>query len=370
MHVADVTLRDFRGYERAEARLGEGLTVVTGPNGAGKTNLLEAVYFGCTGRSCRTNNDRELVRFGAAATRVTVRTRAADGDHQIVVAYAPGEVKQMSVDGVDVERLLESAQRPLVSVFLPDRLELVKGVPAGRRAHLDQFVTALWPSRAVTRRAYAQALAQRNALLGRIRDGVSARESLSTWDAQLAAPALALMGDRREAVGLIAEGFATIADRLGLDGDPSVEYRPRSRADSAERFIAELAERRDADIERGFTGHGPHRDELVLKRQERELKTYGSQGQQRLGLLALLLAERQALGDRRQSAPLMLLDDVMSELDSTRRRALVELLGQTDGQALITATDPEHVPGSAAAATVRITVAANTLAVEPTGVAH
>src|ERR1700757_2081675 len=125
MRVVRVRLRDFRGYDDAEASLGEGLTVVSGPNGAGKTNLLEAVYFGCTGRSCRTNNDRELVRFGAPAARVVVHAQDADGRHELTVGFAPGEAKRASIDGAPVERLLDAVQRPLLSVFLPDRLELI-----------------------------------------------------------------------------------------------------------------------------------------------------------------------------------------------------------------------------------------------------
>ena len=162
-------LRDFRSYAAAEVGLGERLTVVHGPNGAGKTNLLEALYFGCTGRSCRTTNERELVRFDAGAgraVRVEVHGRDRDGEHELSVGFQPGEAKRVQVDGAPVERLLDAPHRPLVSVFLPDRLELVKGPPALRRAHLDQVVAALWPARAATRRAYGQALAQRNALLG------------------------------------------------------------------------------------------------------------------------------------------------------------------------------------------------------------
>jgi DNA replication and repair protein RecF len=370
LFIETVTLRDFRGYERAAAPVGSGLTVITGPNGAGKTNLLEALYFGCTGRSCRTNNDRELVRFGAVATRVSVATAGADGGHELTVAFAPGEAKRMTVDGAPVERLLDSEHRPLVSVFLPDRLELVKGVPAGRRAHLDQFVTALWPSRALTRRTYAQSLAQRNALLTRIRNGSRGRDSLGTWDAQLAGHALALMADRRAAVDAAAPVFADIAGQLGLDGEPTVSYRPRSQATTAEELVGELADRLDADLERGHTGHGPHRDDLILKRHGRELKTYGSQGQQRLGLLALLLAERQVIAQRRDSAPVMLLDDVMSELDATRRRALVDLLHETDGQAVITATDLDHIPGGDGPATTQIAVEAGHLSVTPAAAAQ
>src|SRR5437588_8181368 len=164
MRVVAVTLRDFRSYESVQALLGEGLTIVSGPNGAGKTNLLEGIYFGCTGRSCRTSNEREVIRWGAGLTRVVVDAMADDGTHELTVGFVPGEPKRMRADGASVERLLDLATRPLVSVFLPERLELIKGAPSLRRAHLDRFVAALWPARAGTRSAYAQALAQRNAL--------------------------------------------------------------------------------------------------------------------------------------------------------------------------------------------------------------
>ncbi len=346
MRVVAVSLRDFRSYEDAQAALGEGVTVICGPNGAGKTNLLEGLYFGCTGRSCRTSNERELVRFGAQAARVVVQALADDGPHEFSVGFVPGQPKKMRVDGSAVERLLDLADRPLVSVFLPDRLDLIKGAPSLRRAHLDQFVAAMWPTRTQTRRAYAQALAQRNSLLGRVRAGLATADALMAWDRQLAAHGIALMADRAAAAEQIAGGFTRIASELGIDGTSTLAYRPRSRATDAEALAAELHERGPADVERGFTGHGPHRDELSLSRDGRELRFYGSQGQQRLALLALLLAERQALTTSRRSAPLMLLDDVMSELDRTRRESLVELLRTTSGQSVITTTDLEHVPGA------------------------
>jgi DNA replication and repair protein RecF len=346
MRVLRVSVRDFRSYGSAAAELGPSLTVITGPNGAGKTNLLEALYFGCTGRSCRTTNEREVVRFGEKATRVVVAAEGEDGLHELSVGFAPGEPKRMRADGANVERMVDVSDRPLVSVFLPDRLELVKGAPSLRRSHLDQFVAALWPARVRTRRAYAQSLAQRNALISRIRSGHGGPVSLATWDRQLAGHGIALMDDRRQAVEAMALPFVSCCQQLGLDGDPELSYRPRSRALDVDALAAELAERTSSDLERGFTGHGPHRDELRLTRAGRELRAYGSQGQQRLGLLALLLAERAVIADRRHNPPLMLLDDVMSELDRTRRRALVDLLRTAGGQAVITATDLEQVPGA------------------------
>ncbi|MBA3407627.1 MAG: DNA replication and repair protein RecF [Solirubrobacterales bacterium] len=354
--VTRLSLRDFRSYASADVLLGPGLTVVSGRNGAGKTNLLEALYFACTGRSCRTANERECVRFGAQLTRLELHCEGAGRQHELSVGFAPGEPKRLRVDGAQVERLTDAESRPLVSVFLPDRLELVSGAPALRRAHLDQVVAALRPARAATRRSYGAALAQRNALVAAIRAGRAGRSSLGAWDAELARHGIALMADRAAVVEELRPRFVAHAAGLGLSGEPELLYRPRSKAASADALAAELAERLESDIERGFSGHGPHRDEIVLRRETRELRAYGSRGQQRLGLLALLLAEREALETSRGAAPLMLLDDVMSELDDGRRARLVELL-RAGGQSLITTTDLAHVPGADAGDVSRLAIA-------------
>lgn len=365
MRVVSVQLRDFRTYARAEAMLGEGLTVVHGPNGAGKSNLLEALYYGCTARSPRTRNERELVRFGAQAARVTVRLADGADAHELTVAFGTlGEgaqaLKRMTADGAPVERLLDVATRPLVSVFLPDRLELLKGPPASRRAHLDQVVAAIWPARADARRRYSQVLAQRNALLGRIRSGRASDATLSTWDRELAARALELRAHRAAVVELLAQPFAERAAQLGCSGEAALEYRPRSRAADEQQYMAELRERLPGDLERGFTGHGPHRDELAIVRDGRELRVYGSQGEQRLALLALLLAERAVLAQERRRMPLMLLDDVMSELDAERRELLAREL-RAGGQSVIATTDLAHVPGASDAAVTRLRISPGTI---------
>jgi DNA replication and repair protein RecF len=356
MKVTRLSLRDFRSYEAAVLRPGPGLTVITGRNGAGKTNLLEALYFACTARSCRTANEREVVRFSAGLTRLELEAEDATGRHAISVGFQPGETKHLRVDGAPVERLTESSARPLVAVFLPDRLELVLGAPALRRSHMDQVVAALWPARAGVRREYSAALAQRNALIAAVRAGRASRSSLPAWNSALARHGIALMRDRAELVERLADRFATHAAALGLEGEAALEYRPRSRAETAEALAAELAERTDGDIERGFTGHGPHRDDLSLRRDGRELRSYGSRGQVRLGLLALLLAERAALADERGAPPLLLLDDVMSELDAARRARLIEVL-RAGGQSVVTATELSHVPGGDEPGVQRVAIA-------------
>src|SRR3954454_2344220 len=356
MIATALSVRDFRSYAAAEVRLGAGLTVISGRNGAGKTNLLEALYFACTGRSCRTSNERECVRFGAELTRLELRCEDVHERHELSVGFQPGEAKRLRVDGAPVERLTDSPSRPLVSVFLPDRLELVLGAPALRRSHLDQVVTALWPARAGTRRAYSAALAQRNALLSSIRARRASRASLPAWDAELARHGVALMTDRAATVERLRPRYAQHADGLGLEGEVELRYRPRSTAESPDALAAELAAHVESDLERGFTGHGPHRDDLSFRRAGRELRAYGSRGQQRLGLLALLRPEREELASEHGSAPLLLLDDVMSELDATRRGRLVELL-RRDGQAVITTTELAHVPGAEGADVARIAIA-------------
>src|SRR4051794_26838827 len=375
MRVTRLSLRSFRSYEAAEVRLGPGLTVITGPNGAGKTNLLEAIYFACTGRSCRTANEREVVRFGAGVARLELDAEAPDGDtHRITVGFAPGEAKRLEVDGAAVDRLTDAAARPLVSVFLPDRLELILGAPALRRAHHDQVIAALWPARVGTRRAYTPPPPPRHAPIAAIPAGPPGPRpppSGLTGGTGAAgggggrrrggAPGpprrgVALTADRAAAVAELAAPFAATAEALGLEGGAEVAYRPRSRAARAEELAAELAERVEGDLERGFTSHGPHRDELVVRRDGRELRTYGSRGQQRLSLLALLLAERGVLAAERGAPPLMLLDDATSELDALRRERLVELLREAGGQSVIATTDLAHVPGAEAPDVARVVV--------------
>jgi DNA replication and repair protein RecF len=368
LRVTRLEIHDFRNYAEGELEVDAGLTVVAGANGAGKTNLIEAIYFGCTGRSPRTSNERELVRRGSSVTRVVIDTADSDGGHRIEIGFEPGETKRLRVDGAAVEGLLDVDARPLVSVFLPERLELVKGAPAVRRAHLDRVVAALWPARSETRAAYSKALAQRNALLARVRSGLSSPAALDAWDTELARQGFRLMQDRREAVDGLRGPFAELAGRLGLRGRAELRYRPRSEAVEAAGLAAELGERRESDLERGFTVHGPHRDDASLLLGGSSLRAYGSQGQQRTALLALLFAERRLLAERRDRPPLMLLDDVMSELDRERRQLLVGLLRE-GGQALITATEADHVPGSPSAGAGLVRVENGTIVPRPRAVA-
>jgi DNA replication and repair protein RecF len=301
------------------------------------------------------------VRFGDPHARVELVYGGHGGEHRIEVVLQPAAPKLIRRDGTRLTALRPDPATPRVCVFAPDHLELVKGAAGVRRAHLDELVTALWPARRATRGAYAKALAQRNSLLGRVRSGSATPAALGAWDRELARHGIELMHHRADAVGLLSKHFTARAGDLGLPAPAAVAYRPRSKAADQAGLEAELRERLPSDLERGFTTHGPHRDDLVLRAADRELRRYGSQGQQRLGLLSLLLAERDAMEAAHGAIPVLLLDDVMSELDPDRRRLLVDLVSAV-GQTVITTADAGALP-AAAAETVRLGLPASSVEV-------
>jgi DNA replication and repair protein RecF len=355
VRVAAVEARPLRSLAEARLDLDLGIVSLVGPNGAGKTNLLEALYFALTGRSFRTSDRRELIPFGAKFARAEARVRDDDGvEHRFLASVSRAEGRRHLLDGNAASPSALAHSRPPVAVFSPDRLALVKGAPGERRAHLDRYAAARWTSRAQLRQRYGQALAQRNALLARVVGG-DAGADLDIWDVTLAEAAAALVATRAEAVAELAGPFAAAAADLGLERGGELEYAPRA-AGSAEEIRLGLAERRQADLRLGRTSWGPHLDELKIAMDGRALRRYGSQGQQRTALLALLFAEREALRAAGRPAPLLLLDDVMSELDPERRERLVDRIDR-DGQALITAAAEESLPVRAREHLVRMPLA-------------
>jgi DNA replication and repair protein RecF len=343
--VTAIEAKPLRSLERARVELPPGIVSVIGPNGTGKTNLVEALYFALTGRSFRTSDRRDLIPFGGSLARAEATIRDEDGiERRLLASVSRSEGRRHLLDGSPADPAAIARSRPPVAVFAPDRLTLVKGPPAERRAHLDGFVAARWPARSELRKRFGQAVAQRNALLSRLAAGYGSPEDLRIWDSGMADAAAPLVEARAEAVAELAQPFATGAGELGLEA-AALEYAPRATG-SAEEIRAGLEERREQDIRLGRSSWGPHLDELKLNSGDRSLRRFGSQGQQRAALLALLFAEREALLAARRVTPLLLLDDVMSELDPGRRGRLVARLDD-GGQVLITAADSEQVPAMA-----------------------
>lgn len=343
MYVIAVKADPIRSLAGLEIHPSRTVTAIAGPNGSGKTNLLEALYFGLTGRSFRTSDRRDLIPFGESLARSEVVVADDDRvEHRFLASVTRTEGRRHLLEGEPVSPAAASRQRPFVTVFAPDRLQLVKGPPSERRAHLDAFVGARWPGRAELRAIYGRTLAQRNAMISRIGTGQAGGDALDAWDQALAQKAAELISSRQQAVDLLAEPFAVAARELGLSQAGTLRFQPRA-AGNVEEILAGLAERRQADLKLGRTSWGPHLDELAVEFDGRSLRRYGSQGQQRAGLLALLFAERQVLTASARVAPLLLLDDVMSELDPEHRDLLGERLSE-GGQCLITAADIDVLP--------------------------
>lgn len=310
--------------------------LVVGPNGSGKTNLLESLHVGTQGFSPRTRSDAQLVRFGEEAGRILVRGRRGETRAELEVTLELGEGKRAKLNGVALRAAEQLRTEVATLVFTPDRLAVVKGGPAVRRAYFDRVVGRLTPARATLSAEYAGAVAQRNAALRRVAVGYSSRDAVAPWTAQVAELGRDLAEARVEVVADLAAGFAARAEELGLpEARLTYEGEPPS--------VDTLESRLDRDLERGTTGLGPHLDDVRLSSGSRDLRSFGSQGEQRLTVLALLLAEAELIGERRRLAPLLLLDDVLSELDAGRRRVLAERLLDA-GQTLVTATEPSSLP--------------------------
>jgi DNA replication and repair protein RecF len=310
--------------------------LVVGPNGAGKTNLLESLHVATQGFSPRTRADAQLVRFGERSGRVALQGRRGESEVQLEVTIEIGQGKRAKVNGAPLRAAEQLRSEVATLVFTPDRLAIAKGGPAVRRAYFDRAIGRLAPARAQLSTEYAAVVAQRNAALRRVAGGFSSREALAPWTEQVATLGRALVEARNEVIAALAPGFAERAEELGL---PAARMTYEGEPPTVELLESRL----DRDLERGSTGAGPHRDDVVLTSGSRDLRSFGSQGEQRLTVLGLLLAEAELIAERRGYAPLLLLDDVLSELDPARRLVLAERV-QAAGQTLVTATQASSLP--------------------------
>jgi len=313
-----------------------GLVLVVGPNGVGKTNLLEAAHVATQGFSPRTRTDSQVVRFHQEGARVAVVGRRGEVGLELEVTVRRGEGKRARLNGAPLRAAEQLRSIVSTLVFTPDRLGVVKGPPAVRRAYFDRVLGRLVPARAALPVEYGAVVAQRNAALRRTAAGLSGREAIEPWSERVATLGAELVAARLEALAQIEPMFVARAAEFGLDrtslryaGDPPT-------TDGLEGVL-------DRDLERGATSLGPHLDDVVLAAAGSDLRTFGSQGEQRLALLALLLAEAETIADRTGVPPFLLLDDVLSELDPSRRRILAARV-RSAGQALITATDAAMLP--------------------------
>ncbi len=322
--------------------MGPGLTILVGPNGAGKTTVLEAAALVLSGSMLRPGVVRDLISRGEDYLRVEVELSAAGTTTVAAVAHSRAGERRLSADGAPLDDTSRWQTMLPIRTFVPDDLRLIKGSPRRRREYLDSLAGQRDPAYQGVLRRYEEALSQRNALLRTVRGSGQDRQ-FDLWESILAQAGLAV-SQRREAalasfVGLLRQTHAALtgeaADALRL------VYRTNVAGLEETEYALRLARSRDADRQRTYTHLGPHRDDLRLACGDLDVRECASQGEQRAALLALVLAEWEyscGLSQSLAQKPLLLLDDVMSELDEDRRRALIALL-ERGGQTVITTTD-------------------------------
>jgi DNA replication and repair protein RecF len=363
--LSSIDILDLRGYAELEARFGPGPQLVWGPNAAGKTSLLEAIVLLAWGRSHRTSTDPELIRWGADLTRVEGRT----GDETIEVALIrPGSPASGSGSGSGRKRIRVNGVARRASglvgllrtvVFAPEEMLLVAGPPGLRRSALDELASQRSPAYLRDMAAYSRILQQRNGLLRSIREETAARADLRYWDGPLLDAGAAIVAERLRLLEALAEPLALAhaeiapdempAGRLGLRYETNA---PRLAGESPRDALARrLEETAEKEVWNGTTLVGPHRDDLVFELGGRDLAGFASRGQQRTAILALKMAELDLLTVLDGRPPLLLLDDVFSELDPARRSHLVRRIAELP-QAFVTTTTLDDLdPSLRAAAT-------------------
>ena len=355
MRITALALHSYRNYETLHLDFDGGIQIFLGANAQGKTNIIEALYYAAFGRSHRTASDAELIRMGDVGAYIGLEFMRHNVPGALSFTFRRGERRRIAWDGDSLHRRDLVGLLPMV-LFSPEDLFLVKGAPALRRRYLDAELAQASPAYYGELLRYTHILRQRNALLKDVRAHLAPMGALLPWDAQLARSAAWITVRRIAAVAELGALSARVQAVLAAGEALSVSYAIAGAPEgltAAKEGMAErlflwynemLSEERVRDVARAATGTGPHRDDLVLHVGGMSLRGYGSQGQQRTAALALKLAELFYLRAHVGEAPILLLDDVMSELDAERRRALLDFIRHERIQTFITATDATYFP--------------------------
>ena len=312
MYFSEIELRNFRNYEHEEIRFHEKVNLLLGQNAQGKTNLLEALYITSFGKSFRQVNDGDMIRFGEKTAFVRARAMDEKDDITVELGLIKGG-KSIKIDGVPVRKTSQLLNHIHVIIFSPDDLRIVKDDPSRRRRFIDRELIQIRPVYYSSLMKYHKVLQQRNALL---KNAVPDRGILDVLDEELASYGADVITARSSFIRKLSAISSEIhSDLTENREDLSVSYKSA--------FLDVLAESRDSDIERRTTGRGPQRDDLNLYINDKMVRKYGSQGQQRTAALSLKLAETAVIKQETGDTPVLLLDDVLSELDFSRQKQLI-----------------------------------------------
>jgi DNA replication and repair protein RecF len=351
--LRSLALRDFRNLARVDLVFPAAGVAIVGENGQGKSNLLEAIYYLHLLRSVRGARDVDVVRFAAAGFHIAARTEGG-ANHELSAGFEKaGRRKRVKLDGAEPQRLSDALGALPCVLFSPADVELVAGAPSARRRYLDILLALSSRPYLAALQRYRHALAQRNAAL---RDAVrsgggKAEQRISVWEAPLAEHGAVLWRERITWAAGASPRFAAMCAAIGEQAPVGMRYatalEPSSRDAGAvaEALAHALEQKRGLDIRRGLTHAGPHRDDLTLTLDGRDLRAFGSAGQQRTAAIALRLLEGETLRERLGAAPLLLLDDPFAELDVRRSARILELLAMHGlGQTLLTVPRETDIP--------------------------
>ncbi|MBQ9409486.1 MAG: DNA replication/repair protein RecF [Clostridia bacterium] len=350
MYISSVTLKGFRNYTQAYLEPCKGVSVLMGDNAQGKTNILEAVFLCCTGRSHRTSHDRELIKIGQDVAYVGVQAEHGDGRHDVEIALNQTGRRRIKINGSPVSRSGELLGHVTGVLFAPEDLRMVTDGPAVRRRFMDMELSQIHPKYYYALQRYNRALKQRNALLKDCSQSGKSPDSIDLWDAELALSGSEIMQERQSFLVKLCDSAAQIHASITDNKEILiVRYAPdiatgATMEETQHELLKALVESREVDIRRATTSKGPHHDDMGIFIDELDARLYGSQGQIRTCALSLKLSEIELLERETGESPILMLDDVMSELDPTRRRQLIRRLEGV--QTLVTCTDYNDLAGA------------------------
>ncbi|MCL6472850.1 MAG: DNA replication/repair protein RecF [Firmicutes bacterium] len=349
MHIKQLQLKNFRNYEAYQIDLIKGLNFIVGRNAVGKTNILEAIYFLENGKSHRTSVNQELIKWNEDFSYIKASVERKEREVLIEAVIFRTGGRQIKVNGVEIKKIKVLEKPVLTVIFTPDHLKIVKEEPEYRRAYLDEVLGKTKVDYNYWRSQYLKILRQRNMLLKKVYIGNMRADIIDYWDRQLAGAGakviMARQGIIKKLEGYANESYEKIAGiktGLSLTYESQVSPEGEDIETLKEKFLTELTKKRKAEVERGQTLVGPHRDDVGIYVDRVDLRKYGSQGEQRSASLALKTAEFLIIAELTKDHPVMLLDDVMSELDYSRREAFLNQIG-TETQAIITSTQVEYL---------------------------
>ena len=338
MLIKEIELKDFRNYRELTISFSEDVNIFLGENAQGKTNLLEGIYLNGTAKSFKTSRDKEMVRFGQDYCVIRSLVEYGDDDHRIEIAITKDGKKAIKIDGVKVSRTSELLQKLYIVAFTPEDLKVVKEDPSKRRAFMDRELCQIRPGYLMELNNYRRTLRQRNACL---KEDFTDPGLLDIWDQELVISGGRILRMRKEFVERI-DGISKDLHNKISGGRENLEIRYETDVDAEEGkeeevFLKVLRESRERDLATGTTNKGPHRDDLKISADDKDLRRFGSQGQQRTAALSLKLSEIRLIEEETEERPILLLDDVLSELDNERQKYLIHSLGEN--QMFITTTD-------------------------------